>query len=232
MAGATDRGADTWVYESLVGAVPGVDLSDGTAVAVQFGAFEAAVLALAAVDGRWWGALAGTAAVAVAAVGSAFMLDLGARTRALDLPPAYTRLLFGSSVEVVLGLLAYVGLLTYLFVYDPRAGPTLLGRALGPSPSLAGTYVALLVLWDVCYRIGTGWWAALTALWRTTRFAFDPATRRSLAAVDRRTVGFGVLQLALVPFVADHPVLTVALGGHVAAVVLVAGSSALLLRRT
>ena len=46
---------ETWVYESIIGAVPGVDLSQRAAFAVQFGLFEAALLVLLVwlyLDGR------------------------------------------------------------------------------------------------------------------------------------------------------------------------------------
>jgi hypothetical protein len=221
---------ETWVYESIVGALPGVTLSDHAAVAVQFLAFEALVVALAAVYGLWNALLPGTVAVAVAAVGSAFMLDLGARLRDADVPGPYRRLLFGSSVEVVLGVLAYVALVTYLFVYDPRTDGSLLVDLLGQEPPVFAVSLLLLVLWDVCYRIGTGWWAAVVALWRTFRYEVDPQTARVLRAADRRTAAFGALQSALLPFLLDHPLLAGAVAGHVLATVAVAGLSARKLR--
>jgi len=44
---------ETWVYESLVGAIPGLHLSASTAIAVQVLVFEGAVLAVAAVYDLW-----------------------------------------------------------------------------------------------------------------------------------------------------------------------------------
>lgn len=217
------RYGDTWVYESIVGALPGVDLSRPVAVAVQFGLFEGGVLLLAAVYGLWAAVLPGTVAVAVAAAGSAVMLDLGDRIRRLPVPSSYRRLLFGTGIEVVLGLVAYVGLVTYLFVYDPRDGASLVVDLLGPRPPLPAAYLFLLVLWDLCYRIGTGWWASLVAAWRSTRYRFDAETVRALRVVDRRTVGFALLQLALLPFLDGQPVLAAAVVGHVVAVLAAIG---------
>ncbi|MFB6218279.1 MAG: hypothetical protein ABEH77_03715 [Halobacteriaceae archaeon] len=225
-----DRYGETWVYESIVGAVPGIELSNRAAVAVQFLLFEALMVAVAAGYGLWDALLPGTAAIGVAAVSSAFMLDLGGRLRGVDVPDPYRRLLFGSSVEVVLGLLAYAGLLTYLFVYDPRVGGGLLAGLLGPEPPLPAVYLLLLVLWDVCYRIGTGWWAAVVALWRSYAFEFDADTAAVLRSADRRNVAFALLQTGLLPFVADHPLLALAVAGHVLATVAVAGLSARKLR--
>ncbi|MFB6136322.1 MAG: hypothetical protein ABEJ04_06145 [Halobacteriaceae archaeon] len=220
---------ETWVYESIVGAVPGLDLSEGEAVAVQFLAFEAGVLALAAAYGLWAAVLPATAAVLVAALGSAFMLDLGGRLRSVDVPDDYAALLFGSSVEVVLGLLAYAALLTYLFVVDPRADSPLLVGLLGPDPPALAVYLLLLVCWDVCYRIGTGWWAAVAALYRSLTHTFDPETARVLRVADAETVGFALVQLGLLPFLRGHPLLAFAVVGHVVAVLAVAGTAALTL---
>jgi len=216
---------ETWVYESIVGAVPGVSLSSRQAVTLQFAGFEVAVLALAWVYDLWQGALAGTVAVAVATAGSAAMLDLGSQVRDLDAPPAYRRLLFASSIEVVLGLLAYVALVTYLFVFDPRDGATLFTDLLGEDPPVLAAYLLLLISWDVCYRIGTGWWAAVAALYRSMRFEFDPDTARGFRRLDLRTAGFALVQAALLPPLFGHPILAVAVGGHIIAVWVVVGAS-------
>ncbi|MFB6111151.1 MAG: hypothetical protein ABEJ35_01300 [Halobacteriaceae archaeon] len=224
------RYGETWVYESIVGAVPGLSLRPRTAVIVQFVVFEAVVLLLAASYDQWRAVPAGTVAVAVAAVGSAFMHDLGRRIRNVPVPYAYSRLLFGSSIEVVLGILAYAALLTYLFVVDPRTSGTLITDLLGPDPSILSVYLLLVVLWDVTYRIGTGWWAAVVSLWRTLRLDLDPRTANALRAADRRVLVFAAVQLALVPFLLGHPVLAIAVGGHVVAVFGVVGLSLALSR--
>jgi len=216
---------ETWVYESIVGALPGVTLSPGTAVALQFAGFELAVIVLAAVYGLREAAVAGTVAVAVAAAGSAAMLDLGSRVRDLDAPAPYYRLLFGSGIEIVLGLLAYVALLTYLFVFDPRDGTTLIADLLGNDPPLLAAYLFLLISWDVCYRIGTGWWAAVAALYRSRWFDFDAPTAAAYRRLDLRTAVFALVQVALLPPLLSHPPLAVAVGGHILAVwIVVAGS--------
>jgi hypothetical protein len=91
-----------------------------------------------------------------------------------SVPETSRRLLFGSSIEVVLSVLAYVALVTHLFVFAPQQGTPLLENLLGQEPPILVVYFALLVLWDVCYRIGTGWWASVAALWRSARYRFDP----------------------------------------------------------
>ena len=231
-APARTRYGETWVYESIIGALPGVNVSPGLALAIQFAVFEAAILVLAWVYGLWTAAIAGTVAVAVATVGSAEMLRIGRRTREADIPEAYRRLLFGSNVEVVLSVLAYIALVTHLFVYDPQlGGEALVTTLFGPEPPVLVVYLTLLVLWDVCYRIGTGWWASVVALWRSVRFRFDDETRRQLMRADLETLGFGLTQLALVPFVLGQPVLLAAVVGHVLAVSAVTGLAILLLRR-
>ncbi|WP_233745638.1 DUF7530 family protein [Halobacterium bonnevillei] len=131
----------------------------------------------------------------------------------------------------MLGVVAYVALLTYLFVYDPRDGATLFAGLLGERPPVLPAAFALLVLWDVCYRIGTGWWAAVVAIWRSLTYDFDADTTAVVRAVDRRTLAFGALQAVLVPFVWGHLPLVVAVAGHVVAVVGVSAASLLVLKQ-
>ncbi|WP_158058187.1 DUF7530 family protein [Halorussus halophilus] len=225
---------ETWVYESIVGAIPGVDLSDRSAVTVQFVLFEGLVLAFAALYDLWAAVPAGTAAVVVAAAGSYVMLALGAQIRQVEVPDTYRRLLFSSSIEVVLGVLGFVAFLTYVFAVDPHGGSPPLFRALFREvPPIPVIYLALLILWDLCYRIGTGWWASVTGLWRTYRFGgeFEEATRSRLLRIDLLTIGFALVQLLLVPFVWPREVLVLALLGHVVAVSVVSGTSVVWLRR-
>lgn len=220
---------ETWTYESIVSALPGIQVSKPLAIGIQLAVFEVGVAAV------WWfydfppeTLLAGSAAVVVAALGSVEMLRISRLVRAERLPPAYPRLLFGSSVEVVLAVLAYVALLTHLFAAESRAAPSLLERLFGPEPPVVAVYLALLVLWDVCYRIGTAWWAAVASLWRSMRYRFDEPTARALRRTDAEVVAFSTAQLVLVPFVRSQPVIVAVVVGHVAAVWLVAGLSAAL----
>ena len=218
----TETFGETWVYESIVGAIPGLALSDRQAVAIQLALFETGVLVLAWVYGVPEAVLPGTVAVAVAAAGSVAMRRFGRRTRRLDLPAPYRRPLFGSSIEVVLGRLAFIALVAHLFVFCPRHGaPPLSGLLFCPAPPLPLGYLTLLILWDLCYRIGTSWWAAVVALWRSWRYAFDAETVRHLRRLDLLNLGFGLLQLPMGPFLLDRPLLLVAVGGHIAAVAVV-----------
>jgi hypothetical protein len=221
---------ETWAYESIIGALPGVDLTPGTAIAIQLVVFEVAVLVLAWYYDLWNAAIAGTAAVVVAAVGSIEMLRISRIARAPETPEPYRRLLFSSSIEVVLAVLAFVALITHLFVFDPRTGEPLIEVLFGTEAPILVVYLTLLVLWDLCYRIGTGWWASVVALWRSARYRFDPATAATLRQADRETLLFGIVQLVLVPFLLDHPVLLVALVGHAVAVTVVSSASLALLR--
>ncbi|MFC4246939.1 hypothetical protein ACFOZ7_07995 [Natribaculum luteum] len=210
---------ETWVYESMVGAIPGVDVSERVALAIQFVAFEGIILGLAAIYDLWTAAIAGTVAVVVAVTGSWLMLRFSRTVRTLPMPTTYRRLLFGSGLEVVLGVLAYVAFVTYLFVYDPRTtGESLVVTLFGPEPPIAVVYVTLLVCWDLVYRIGASWWASVTGVWRAVSYSFDAETTRRYRRVDALNVVFAATQLLLVPFVTDQPVLLVALVGHVVAV--------------
>lgn len=231
--GPAARYGETWVYERVVGAILGLSPSRPVAVAAQFALFEGLVLSFAAAYDLWSAVPAGTAAVAVAAAGSYLLLALGETIREPPTPPAYRRLLFSSSIEVVLGVLSFVALLSYLFAVDGRGGRVpLLAELLGEAPPAPAVSLALLVLWDLCYRIAAGWWASLTGLLRTVRYRdrFDARTRSHLRRADLLTVGVALVQLPLVPFVRGRPLLVWAVLGHVAAVTLASGASVLLLR--
>jgi len=232
MAAERTEYGEAWVYESIVGALPGVDVPERYAIAIQLVGFEAAILALGWYYDLQAAAVAGTVAVAVAGAGSAVMLRLGAEIRSLPAPEPYRRLLFGSSVEVVLGVLAFVALVTHLFVFDPQqTTDPLFGRLFGDDPPVAVVYLTLLVLWDVAYRIGTSWWACVVGAWRSYVYEFDAATVRGFRRVDGLNVVFGLVQLALLPFVLDQPVLAVVVAGHVVAVTSVSLFSMWLLGR-
>jgi hypothetical protein len=221
---------ESWVYEGIVGALPGLDLSPRVVLGLQFVLFETSILALAWFYDLPEAAIAGTVAVVVATAGSAELLRIGGRVRRAEIPESYQRLLFGSNVEVVLSVLAFVALVTHLFVFDQQgSGTPLIETLLGPEPPVLAVYLMLLILWDVCYRIGAGWWAGVAALWRSARFRFDEETRRELRLADAETALFGLVQLAFVPFLLNYPVLLVVVAGHVAAVVLVSGASIALL---
>ena len=218
---------DTWVYENLVGGIPGLHLSARAAIGIQFLVFEALVVGLAVVYGLPSAAVvAGTVAVAVAAAGSVAMLYIGTASRELALPDAHRRLLFGSGVETLFGVLGFVAVVTYLLTGPSTPVESLVG---GPPPAPV-TFVILLILWDLCYRIGTSWWTALVSLWRSLRYRVAADTARRCRRLDAANVGFALLELALLPFVVERALLVWALLGHVAAVTAVSTAAALLLR--
>ncbi|MFW6383978.1 MAG: DUF7530 family protein [Halodesulfurarchaeum sp.] len=233
MSGRRPAGSAEWVYESLIRSVPGVNASRGTALAVQFVGFEVAVLVLGWYHGRPEAAIAGTVGVLVAVAGSAFMLRLSRGLRASGGPDRYLELLFGSGIEIVLGLVSFTLLVVYVFVYDPQhGGETLVVDLLGERPSILYSFVLLMIGWDMAYRIGVGWWACVTGLWRSVRSAgtLSADTRRRFVRLDAMTVGFASLQLLTLPVLDGHPILQAAVLGHVVAVAGVAGVSILLLR--
>ncbi|SFC27633.1 hypothetical protein SAMN05444422_106177 [Halobiforma haloterrestris] len=215
---------ETWVYESLLGTVPGLNVSGRTAIGLQFVGFEVAILLVAAAYDLRAAVVPGTVAVLVATIGSWLMLRFSHMVRDLPTPREYRRLLFGSSIDVVLGVLAFVALVTYLFVVDPRGAGferTLLVDLFGTDPPPIAVALALLVLWDVVYRIGTCWWASVVGLWRSLVYEFEPSVSRRYRRVDAINVAFAAVQLLLVPFVLEQPALLVVLVGHVVAVAVV-----------
>ncbi|WP_193309591.1 hypothetical protein [Halorubrum halophilum] len=215
---------ETWVYESLVGGIPGLNLSRTLAVAIQFLLFEVGVLALGWYYELWSAVLAGTVAVVVAAVGSVEMHRLGAINRRLPTPASHKRLLFGSSIEIVLGVLAFIALVTYMIAWDGA----LIERLFGADPPLPVVYLTLLILWDLTYRIGTSWWSAVVALWRAVHVDLPPEATSRARRLDAENVAFSTLQLALVPFLLAEPVLLGAVVGHVLAVALVCSAAIIL----
>ena len=215
---------ETWVYESLVGGIPGLGLSRTVAVAIQFVLFEVGVVALGWYYGLWDAVLAGTVAVVVAAVGSVEMHRLGAINRRLPTPATHKRLLFGSSIEIVLGVLAFIALVTYLIAWNGA----LLDQLFGSDPPIPVVYLTLLVLWDLTYRIGTSWWSAVVALWRAVHLDLPPAATARVRRLDAENVAFSAIQLALVPFLLGEPVLLGAVVGHVLAVAIVCSAAIVL----
>jgi len=212
---------ETWVYESLVGGIPGLGISRTLAVALQFLIFQVGVLVLGWYYGLWNAVLAGTVAVLVAAIGSVEMHRLGEANRRLSTPPEHKRLLFGSSIEIVLGVLAFIALLTYLIAWDG----TLIERLFGLTPPIPVVYLTLLILWDLTYRIGTSWWSAVVALWRAVNVDLDPSEASRVRRLDAENIGFSALQLVLVPFLIEEPILLGAVVGHVLAVAIVCSAA-------
>ncbi len=219
-----------WAYESIIHAIPGYELSRPLALAVQFLLFESAIILLGIRYGLWEGVIFGTIGVIVAVVGSVGMLRISSRARQAGAPEAYLRLLFGSRIDLVLGVIAYALVITYLVAVDTGEN-ALLTRLLGEDLPPAALFVLLVVLWDVCYRIGTAWWATVVALWRSLTLELAPQTRSALIRVDAETIALSAVQLLLLPFAVGSPVLAFALIGHLIAVVVVAGGSILLLAR-
>ncbi|WP_435073801.1 DUF7530 family protein [Halorubrum sp. HHNYT27] len=212
---------ETWVYESLVGGIPGLGISRTLAVAIQFVLFEVGVVLLGWYYGLWDAVVAGTVAVLVAAIGSVEMHRLGAGNRRLSTPPEHKRLLFGSSIEIVLGVLAFIALLTYMIAWDG----TLIERLFGTDPPIPVVYLTLLILWDLTYRIGTSWWSAVVALWRAVNVDLSPTDTSRVRRLDAENIAFSALQLVLVPFLIEEPVLLGAVVGHVLAVALVCSAA-------
>ncbi|MFB6104659.1 MAG: hypothetical protein ABEJ57_06195 [Halobacteriaceae archaeon] len=218
---------------SLIGLLPGVSLRPGHALLVQFLGFETVAVLLATYYGLWSALPFATVAIAIAAIGSSLILGLRAELHTAALPPAARRLLFDSSVDVLMGLVAYIGFLTYLIVDTRGPDPTVLETVFdGPAPAPV-VFFTLVVAWDLTYRIGIGWWASITGLWRTLRH--DPPTapgaRRSAIRADWYTISFAAVQLLVVPFLWAHRLLAALVVGHVLAVLLVSGLSIVLKRR-
>ncbi|WP_058367510.1 DUF7530 family protein [Haloparvum sedimenti] len=224
-------GGDRWVFEQLVGALPGFGPRSRAAVAVQVVLFEAAVLALGWHYELPEAALAGTVAVLLAGIGSLVLLRLGAGNRRIDAPARHTALLFASSAEVVLAVLGFVALVVHLFVVDPADGTSLVTRLFGPSPPAAAVFLALLVIWDLCYRAATSWWVALVSLRRARRVALDPASRTRSRRLDAVNAGFALAHLVLAPFLFEAPILSAALAVHVVGVVALSAAAAALTGR-
>jgi hypothetical protein len=216
---------DGWVYEHILTVLPWTTLPARRAIALQFVGFEALVLALAWNIGRPGAAVAGSAAVLVATVGSVAMVAIGRTVREADASAAYRRLLFGTNIEVVLGVAAFAALATALVLGVAGPEPGLLERLLGTELSAPAVFIAFVLAWDVCYRIGVGWWASLVGCWRSLTGEYDRETAAAYRRADLTTIGFASVQLVLVPVVASEPLLAVAVLGHVAAVWAVSGTS-------
>lgn len=222
-----------WAYVSLLSAIPGVDVGPRAALLVQLVLFEALAIVIAVGYDRLEALPLATAAIVVATAGSALMLALSARIRSLSPPDVYRQTVFHASIDVVMGLVAFIAFLTYLLVTASSPGGGLLGRLLGePLPAIP-VFFGLLLAWDVCYRIGTAWWVSSTGLWRTVAIddALDERTHRSYVRIELLAMAFALLQVGLVPFVWTDRLLAVAILGHVLAVLAVSTTTVVLIRR-
>lgn len=59
----------------------------------------------------------------------------------------------------------------------------------GPEPPVVVVYLTLLVLWDLCYRIGTSWWAVVVGLWEAIRYRFNGPTTGMVGRAGLPNVG-------------------------------------------
>lgn len=226
-------GRGGWAYVSLISTLPGLSLAPRRALALQFLAFETPAVGLAAWYGLWDVLPVVTVAIAVSTAGSGLMVVLSDRLQSLEPPEAYRRALFDSGVDVLMGVVAFVMLVTYLLVAPPGPDRGAISGYFGGRLPAAAVAFGLLVGWDLCYRVGTAWWASITGLWRSVRYraGFEAHARRTYRRLDLLTVGFAGLQLLLLPFVWGDRVLALAILIHVAAVVVVSSTSFVLLAR-
>ncbi len=209
-----------WAYISLISALPGLSTNDRSAIIVQFCAFEGVALLLAVTYNLWQLLPFATTAIVVSTFGSYLMVNLSDRIQSHNPPDSYQRILFDSSIDIVMGLVAFIALLTYLLIDAQAPGPGLLDRLFGnPAPPLA-VFFALFVAWDLTYRIGIGWWTSITGLWRTiTLRTKDPGpTNNTYTRADFYTMIFAGSQLLLVPFLWSDRLLAWLLLGHIFAV--------------
>lgn len=228
-----DEAASTragWAYMSVVAAIPGVDLSVRQALVLQFAVFEGAAIGLAAWYGLWRAVPFATVAILVATLGSGLMTRLHDAIQSLAPPDPYQQVLFRSSIDVVMGLVAFIAFVTYLLAELHAARLGFLERYLGPGLPGPAVFVALLIAWDLCYRIGTGWLASVTGLWRTVVFSDHVQSEDQTAYIraDLLTIVFAGLQLLLLPFLWPNRLLVVLVAGHVGAVLVVSTLSIML----
>lgn len=219
------RGVDaseSWTYETIVTSIPGVGVSNTVGYAVQLFGFAAAVVVLWLAYGLPTRVLwIGLTVVAVATLGSGEMIYISDVVRSADASERYRRLLFNSQIELVMGLVAFFIFVVYLFVVNPRADGGLLEYLLGDRPPALVVFTMLVLVWDVCYRIGTAWWAAVCGLWRAIVETPTAATRRPYRWLDLVILLFSVSQLVLLWVVSGDRFLTAVLVGHVGAVTVV-----------
>lgn len=222
-----------WAYVGIVSVLPIRSLDVRVALLIQFLLFEGGAIVLALWFDRPRVLPAATAAIVVTTAGSGLMLTLSEWIRRLNSPARYRQLLFGSSLDVLLGVVAFLLLVTSLLMDASGQQTGILERLLGERPPAPMVFFALVVLWDLCYRIGTGWWASLTGLWRSITFRMDIGedARAGYHRADLLTMVFAGFQLLLVPFLWSDRLLVLALLGHVLAVFVVSTAAVLVLRR-
>lgn len=216
-----------WAYVSLISTLPGVSLDNRLTLVMQLGLFEGLAIGIAVWYDLWRALPVATVAIVIATVGSGLMGTLSTRIRTRSPPEPYRRLLFDSSIDIVMGLVPFIALVTYLLVQGSGPNGGFLVRYLGdPLPPLAVGFT-LVISWDLSYRIGTAWWASITGLWRTVAFGarFSPSARAGYVRIEILTIAFAGLQLLLVPFLWTDRLLALVVLCHVGAVVVVSSLS-------
>lgn len=223
MRGQSSRGG--WAYVSLVAAVPGLSTDNRSAVTVQFGLFEGTAIILAAIYDLWQLLPFATTAIVISTLGSYLMVSLSDRIQSLNPPESYRRTLFDSSIDILMGLVAFITLITYLFIDAISSRVGLVEQLFGASPPALVVFFALFVAWDLTYRIGIVWWTSITGLWRTITFRTEEtdSAHNGYLRADLYTIVFAGLQLLLAPFLWPDRLLVLFLVGHVLAVLVVSG---------
>lgn len=212
-----------WAYVSLVSAVPGLSTDNRSAVTVQFGLFEGTAILLAAIYDLWPLLPFATTAIIISTLGSYLMVSLSDRIQSHNPPESYRRTLFDSSIDILMGLVAFITLITYLVIDAISAEVGLLEQLFGASPPAPVVFFALFVAWDLTYRIGIVWWTSITGLWRTITYRTHETDSTHYIRADLYTIVFAGLQLLLVPFLRSDRLLILFLLGHVLAVFVVSG---------
>lgn len=219
----------SWTYETIVNALPGVRVADWVAYCLQLGGFASVAIVLWV----WYGLPQTTLVTAfvtigVATLGSIELIYLSRRVRQADGSQRYWDLMFNSQIELVMGLVAFFIFVVYVFVVDARAGGGLLESLLGERPPVLVVFFMLVLVWDLCYRIGTAWWATVCSLWRALAEQPDVETRRQYWLLDGSIVLFSMSQLLVVFVVQGDWFLQGVVVGHVVAVGLVIGVATLI----
>jgi hypothetical protein len=146
---------------------------------------------------------------------------LSERIHSANPPDSYRRVVFDSSIDIVMGLIAFITVITYLLIdaYNPTNG--FLARLFAGAPPAPVIFFALIIAWDLTYRIGIGWWTSITSLWRTVMVRTGQSRHYDYHYADLYTIAFAALQLLLLPFLWPDRFLSYLLIGHVAAVLIV-----------
>ncbi|MFQ6061700.1 MAG: pyridoxamine 5'-phosphate oxidase family protein [Methanosarcinales archaeon] len=235
-----------WVYEEIVSRIPPFSLlSYKSSILLQLllllfiGLFIGYIYHLDSIV-----LLYGSIGIFVAVLWSLLILQLGPTLRKFRAPlnqkenallEQYKKILFHKNhYEMIPGIIIFVLLMLYLYVFHQYfSRRSMMESWFGEHPSPILLIFVMILLWDICYRMGLGIWTTTLSMWRSlnlkkmaekrTELEHTPYTElKHLKKLDINNMFFGIISLLLLPIIQDDYLLVLSI---LAFVIFITGTS-------